>query len=88
MPTVAETAPGYEASIWYGIVAPRGTPIEHIEKLNKALNGALADPKIKARLSELGCTPMPTSPAEFGALLSTETEKWAKVVQFSGVSVD
>jgi tripartite-type tricarboxylate transporter receptor subunit TctC len=88
VPTIAETVPGYEASIWYGIVAPKGTPPAIIEKLNKAVNAALADPKLKARLSELGCTPMPMSPTELGTLLATETEKWAKVVQFSGASVE
>jgi tripartite-type tricarboxylate transporter receptor subunit TctC len=88
VPSVAETVPGYEAGIWYGVVAPKGTPPEIIEKLSTAFNAALADPKIKARLADLGCTPMPMAPAEFGALLATETEKWAKVIQFSGASVE
>jgi tripartite-type tricarboxylate transporter receptor subunit TctC len=88
VPSVAETVPGYEASIWYGIVAPKGTPAAIIEKLNNAVAAALQDPHIQARLSELGCTPMPMSPAELGTLLAAETEKWAKVVKFSGASVE
>jgi len=88
VPTVAETVPGYEASIWYGVVAPKGTPAAVIEKLNNAVGTALKDPGVQARLSELGCTPMPMSPAELATLLAAETEKWAKVVKFSGASVD
>jgi tripartite-type tricarboxylate transporter receptor subunit TctC len=88
VPTVADTVPGYEASIWYGIVAPKGTPAEIIEKLNNTVAAALKDPHIRARLSELGCTPMPMSPAELGTFLAAETEKWAKVVKFSGASVE
>lgn len=88
VPTVAETVPGYQAGIWYGIVAPKGTPPEIVAKLNAAVTAALADPKIKTRLADLGCTPMPMAPAEFGSLLAAETEKWAKVIKFSGVSVD
>ena len=88
VPTIGETVPGYEAVVWYGIVAPKGTSAAIIEKLNNAVGAALKDPKIQARLSELGCTPMPMSPAELGTLLVNETEKWAKVVKFSGASVD
>jgi tripartite-type tricarboxylate transporter receptor subunit TctC len=88
VPTVAETVPGYEAGIWYGIAAPKGTPPEIVEKLNTAINAALADGKIRARLADLGCTPMPMSPTEFGSLLVAETEKWVKVIQFSGASMD
>ncbi len=88
VPTVAETVPGYEAGIWYGVVVPKGTPPAIVEKLNAAFNAALADPQIKARLAELGCTPMPMSPADFGSLLAAETEKWAKVIKFSGASID
>jgi len=88
VPTVAETVPGYEASIWYGIVAPKGTPTAIIERLNEAVRAAVSDPAVKARLAQLGCTPMIMSPAEFGSLLASETEKWAKVIQFSGASVD
>jgi tripartite-type tricarboxylate transporter receptor subunit TctC len=88
VPTVAETVPGYEASVWYGIAAPKGTPPEAIEVLNKAINEALADPKIQARVAQLGGTPMPLSPAEFGKLLAAETEKWGKVVKFANISVE
>lgn len=88
VPTVAETVPGYEAAIWYGVVAPKGTPEKIIKKLSEAFNAAVADPRITARLAELGCTPMPMMPAEFGSLLAAETKKWAKVIQFSGASVD
>jgi tripartite-type tricarboxylate transporter receptor subunit TctC len=76
--------PGYEASAWFGMGAPKGTPPEVIEKLNKAINAALADPKIKERLAELGATTMSVTPAEFGDVIKAETEKWAKVVKFSG----
>jgi tripartite-type tricarboxylate transporter receptor subunit TctC len=88
VPTVAETVPGYEASVWYGIASPKGTPPEAIEVLNKAVNAALADPKMQARIADLGGTPMSLSPAQFGKLLADETEKWAKVVKFANISVE
>ena len=88
VPTVAESVPGYEAGIWYGVVVPKGTPPTVVDKLNAAFNAALADPQIKARLVEFGCTPMSMSPAEFGSLLVAETEKWAKVIKFAGASID
>ena len=88
VPTVGETLPGYEASVFYGISAPKGTPPEAIEVLNKAMTAALADPKIKARVAELGGTPMPMSPAEFGKLVADETEKWGAVVRSAGISVE
>jgi tripartite-type tricarboxylate transporter receptor subunit TctC len=88
VPTIAETVPGYEAVIWYGIVAPKGTPAEVVETLNTAVNAVLADPQLKARLSALGGEPMPMTPAEFGKLIADETEKWAKVVKFSGAKAD
>jgi len=88
VPTVGETVAGYEASVWYGISAPKGTPGEIVDVLNKAVTAALADPKMKARIAELGATPMPMSPAEFGKLLADETEKWAKVVKFANISVE
>ncbi len=78
----------YEASVWYGIAAPKGTPPHIVEKLNKAVNAALADPKMIAKFAELGAVPMPMTPAEFGKLLVDETEKWRKVVEFAGISVD
>jgi tripartite-type tricarboxylate transporter receptor subunit TctC len=88
VPTVAETVPGYEASVWYGISAPKGTPADVVAILNKAVNDALADPKMKARLAELGGVPMPMSPAEFGKLVADETEKWGQVVKAAGISLD
>jgi tripartite-type tricarboxylate transporter receptor subunit TctC len=88
LPTIAETVPGYEASVWYGIVAPKGTPPEIVTVLNKAVNAALADPKLLARFEEAGGLPMPMSPGELGRLIAEETEKWRKVVEFAGVSVD
>lgn len=84
LPTVAEFVPGYEATSWFGIGAPKDTPPEIIGKLNKEINAGIADPRIKARLVDLGGTVLPGSPADFGNLIATETEKWAKVVKFSG----
>jgi tripartite-type tricarboxylate transporter receptor subunit TctC len=81
IPTVGEFLPGYEASGWAGIGAPKTTPAEIVEKLNKEMNGALADEKIKARLAELGSVPMPMSPATFGKLIAEETEKWGNVIR-------
>jgi tripartite-type tricarboxylate transporter receptor subunit TctC len=87
-PTVAETVPGYEASIWYGIVAPKGTPAAIVDKLNLAIGRVLAEPDVKARLAQVGCTPMPMSAQDFGALLRAETGKWRKVVEFAHASVE
>ena len=88
VPTVAETVPGYEASAWFGMGAPKGTPPDIINKLNKAINAALADPNIKARLRDLGGTPMAGTPADFGKVIADETDKWAKVVTAVGVKVE
>jgi tripartite-type tricarboxylate transporter receptor subunit TctC len=88
VPAVGEFVPGYEASTWYGVGAPKNTPAEIVEKLNKEINAALADPKLKARLADLGAEPMSMTPAEFGKLIADETEKWAKVVKFSGAKPD
>jgi tripartite-type tricarboxylate transporter receptor subunit TctC len=88
VPTVADTVPGYEASAWFGIGVPKNTPPEIIEKLNKAVNDILADPKMKERLAELGGTPMPGTPADFGKVMEAETAKWKKVVEFSGASIE
>jgi len=88
VPTVAETVPGYEASAWFGMGAPKGTPPEVIAVLNKTINEALADPNIKARLAEMGGMHMGGTPAEFGEIIADETEKWRKVVEFAGASVD
>jgi tripartite-type tricarboxylate transporter receptor subunit TctC len=88
VPAIAETVPGFESVGFYGISAPKGTPPEIVEILNKAVNEALADPKLVARLAETGGIPKPMTPAEFGKLVSDETDKWRKVVAFAGVSVD
>ena len=88
VPTVGEFVPGYEASAWYGIGAPKATPAEIVDKLNKEINAALADPKMKARLADLGGTPFLGSPADFGKLIADDTERWGKVVEFSGAKVD
>jgi tripartite-type tricarboxylate transporter receptor subunit TctC len=85
IPTVGDFVPGYEANSWYGVGVPKNTPAEIVEKLNKEINTGLADPTIRARLADLGGTMLPGSPAEFGKLLADETEKWAKVVKFSGM---
>ena len=83
LPTIGEFVPGYEASTWNGVVAPKGTPAEAIDKLNAAINASLADAAIKARFADLGATPLPMSSAEFGKLIADETEKWAKVIKFA-----
>jgi tripartite-type tricarboxylate transporter receptor subunit TctC len=88
VPTVADTVPGYEASAWFGIGVPKGTPPDVIEKLNKTVNAALADPKFIARLADLGGGPMGGTPAAFGKVMADETAKWKKVVEFSGASID
>src|SRR6201991_4384075 len=88
VPAIAETVPGFESVGFYGISAPKGTPPEVIEILNKAVGEALKDPKLVARLAEAGGIPKPMTPAEFGKLVADETEKWRKVVEFAGVSVD
>jgi tripartite-type tricarboxylate transporter receptor subunit TctC len=88
LPTVGETVPGYEASAWYGVSAPKDTPAAVIEKFNRDMNAALADPKVKARLIELGCTPLGGSPADYGKLIAAETEKWGKVVKFAGLKAE
>jgi tripartite-type tricarboxylate transporter receptor subunit TctC len=84
IPAVAEFVPGYEASGFVGIGAPRSTPAAIVEKLNKEINAALADPQMKARLADLGGSVIPGSPADFGRLIADDTEKWAKVVKLSG----
>ena len=88
IPALSEFQPGFEASAWIGIAAPRNTPVEIIDKLNKQINAGLADPNIKARLADLGGTPLAGSPADFGKLVADETEKWAKVVKFSGARAE
>ena len=88
IPAMAEFLPGYEASGWYGIAAPKATPPDVIETLNKAVNAALADPELKKRFAELGCTPSGGSPAGFGKFIADETDKWAKVIKFAGITAD
>jgi tripartite-type tricarboxylate transporter receptor subunit TctC len=88
VPVVADTVPGFEASAWFGMGAPKGTPANIIEKINKTVNAALADPKLKVRLAELGGIPMGGTPADFGKVMASETAKWEKAVKFSGASID
>jgi tripartite-type tricarboxylate transporter receptor subunit TctC len=85
LPPVADTLPGYEAASFYGIGSPRNTPAEIVEMLNKAVNAGLADPKLKARLTDLGSMPLPGPPATFGKLIADETEKWGKIIRFAGI---
>jgi tripartite-type tricarboxylate transporter receptor subunit TctC len=88
VPALDEFLPGYEASIWFGIGAPKNTPDDFIDKLNDEINKGLSDPQTKARLAALGSTPMPMTPAEFGRLVAEETHKWAEVIKFSGAKVE
>ena len=88
LPTVAATVPGYEATAWFGVGMPKGTPREAIDKMNAAVNKALADPKMRERLAQLGGAPIPGTPEDFGKVIAAETEKWAKVVASSGATVD
>ena len=86
IPTVGEFVPGYEATPWLGVGAPRNTPAEIVERLNKEINAALADPKMKARFADLGSATLALSPVDFRKLIVDETEKWAKVVKFAGIT--
>jgi tripartite-type tricarboxylate transporter receptor subunit TctC len=88
VPTVGETVAGYEATAWFGIGMPKGAPKEAIDRVNAEINRALADPKMRARLAELGGVPMAGSPEDFGRTIAAETDKWAKVVAMSGATVD
>jgi tripartite-type tricarboxylate transporter receptor subunit TctC len=88
LPTVGDFLPGYEASAWLGVGAPRNTPVDIVDKLNREINAGLADPKMKARLADLGGTVLAGSPADLGKLIAAETEKWAKVVKLSGAKPD
>ena len=88
VPTVADFVPGYESSQWYGMAVPRNTPAEIINKLNREINAGLHDPKIKARLDDLGGSPLGGSPADFGNLIVEETEKWGKVIRAANIKPD
>ena len=89
VPTVGDFVPGYEASAWVGVGAPKDTPPEIIAALNEEINAALADAKMKARLADLGAITMPPAPAaEFGKFIADETEKWGKVIKFAGIKAD
>jgi tripartite-type tricarboxylate transporter receptor subunit TctC len=88
LPTVGEFLPGFEASTWFGVVAPRNTPADIVEKLNKEINVALADPRIKARITDTGGTVLAGSPADLGKLIAAETEKWGKVIKLAGIKPD
>jgi tripartite-type tricarboxylate transporter receptor subunit TctC len=88
LPTVGEFVPGYEISLWYGVGAPKGTPTEVINKLNREINEILTDPKAKARLADLGGTVLAGSPADFGKLIAEETDKWTKVIKNAGIKPD
>jgi tripartite-type tricarboxylate transporter receptor subunit TctC len=88
VPAIADTVPGYEASVWYGISAPRGTPAEVVETLSRSVAAGLADRQVQARLADLGGIPMPMGPEAFGKFVADETAKWAKVVKFANISVE
>jgi tripartite-type tricarboxylate transporter receptor subunit TctC len=88
IPTVSDFVPGYEVSAWYGIGAPRNTPAEIVDKLNKEINASLADPKLKARLADLGSSAFVVSSADFGKFIADETEKWAKVIKFANIKAE
>jgi len=86
LPTVADFVPGYEASAWYGLVAPKGTPPDVVERLNREVNAILAEPAVKKQLADLGASLLPGSPADFGKLVRDETQKWGKVIKFAGIT--
>ena len=88
VPSVSEFLPGFDAAVYYGIGAPKNTPPEIVDRLNKEINAGLADPQFKARLVELGSMVLPGSPADFGKFITNETEKWAKVVKFANIKAE
>ncbi len=88
MPTVGQFVPGYEASGWQGVCAPKGTPADIVDKLNREINAGLADADFKAKLAELGGKPFPGTPADWGKFITAETEKWGKVVREAGVKAE
>jgi tripartite-type tricarboxylate transporter receptor subunit TctC len=85
---VGDFVPGYEASVWFGIGAPKNTPTEIVDRLNKEINAGLTDPKIKARLADWGSAPLVGSPSDFGKLIADETEKWAKVIRAVNIKAE
>ena len=88
VPAIGEFVPGYEGIGWNGLGAPKNTPAEIIDRLNKEINAGLADQKLKARLADMGAAPFAGSPSDFGKFIAEETEKWAKVVKFAGIKVE
>jgi tripartite-type tricarboxylate transporter receptor subunit TctC len=88
VPTVSETVSGYQATGWSGVAVRKGTSPEVIERLNREINAGLANPAVRAQLEETGSVPMSLAPAEFGALVAAETEKWGKVVKFAGIKAE
>jgi tripartite-type tricarboxylate transporter receptor subunit TctC len=88
VPTVGDYLPGYENSSFHGLGAPKETPADIVDKLNKEINSSLADPRLQARLAELGAAPLSGSPDDFEKLIAMETDKWGKVVKFAGIKVD
>ena len=88
LPLVADYVPGYEASAWYGIVGPKGTPAEVVDRLNREVNAILAEPDKQKLLTELGASLLPGTPADFAKLLADETEKWGKVIRFAGIKAE
>ena len=85
VPTIGETVAGYEASGWFGLGAPKGTPPDIIERLNRDINAGLENPSVKARLADVAATPLLFTPTEFGAYMAAEVEKWSKVVKFASI---
>ena len=88
VPSIGDVVPGFAVTGWLGVGAPKGTPAEIVERLNREVNAALVDPAVKARMADLGSEPMPGSVADFARLVAEETEKWAKVVKFAGLKAD
>ena len=88
IPPIGDVVPGYAVTGWLGIGVPKGTPAEIVERLNREVNAVLADPAVKARMTDLGSDPLPGSPGDFGKLIVDETEKWGKVVKFAGLKAD
>ena len=88
LPTVGETIPGYEATAWFGVGMPKGTPPDIVNKMNDAINRVMSNPKIRERLADLGGVPITGTPADFGKIIQDETDKWAKVVKFSGATAE